>query len=104
MKTKTLEAMKKLRKALFKVGDVVEYLGERHNEDEKGNPLLTKGMKFKIDAVFPPSKGLGKYGVDDETGEDLIDRDDDGYNTYKNARGQGRIIWPENESEWRLVK
>jgi hypothetical protein len=102
---KTLEAMKKLRKALFKVGDVVEYLGDRKHWDGEGSVIFQKGMRFRIDDVYPPRKGLGKLGVDEDTGEDLVDYDQDGYNTYKRyPNDHGIIIWPRDKNDWKLVK
>lgn len=89
-----------MKKALFKEGDVVEYIGNRHIWDGTGKfDLLKKGMRFTITETHQPEKGMGKIGVDDED-EDIIIPDRDGHNVYVWADGFRRIIWPKDKSEW----
>jgi hypothetical protein len=93
-----------MRKALFKVGDKVRYLGDRKVWDEKKNPIIFKGMEVTILTVKDPRKGYG-FIKNDEDGEPLVDRDNDGYNTYNNTPNpmNARIIWPEDGKDWEKV-
>jgi hypothetical protein len=95
--------MGKQRKAAFSNGDVIEYLGERQVYDENMNPLIEKGMQMTIIETHPPKKGLG-FIKKDEEGDDIIDKDQDGYNVYKNIHGKTRIVWPKDKSHWKLIK
>lgn len=92
----------KMQPAAFEVGQVVEYIGDRWLQDEKGNDLLKIGMRFTIEETRLPERGIGKFGVDDD-GEDMIDRDDDGYNVIRFSDGRGRIIWPADKHQWKAI-
>lgn len=95
-----------MKKAAFKTGDVLEYLGARiaHTIIEgKEVPTIFPGMRCTITRTDPPRKGYG-YIKDDEDGEPMVDRGTDGHNVYTNAAGQGRIIWPDDADQWKLVK
>lgn len=94
-----------MKKAAFKIGDRLEYVGDRQALTEvKGKivPIIFKGMIVTITETRPPSKGHGwvqPAGHD----EPFFDADDDGYNVYVNAAGQGRIIWPKNKNDWKKL-
>jgi hypothetical protein len=91
-----------MKKALFKNGDTVEYIGPRKIWGEGKNILFEKGMTFSIIETRDPEKGLGKIGVDDE-GEDIVIPDRDGHNVYVWSDGFRRIIWPWDKKEWRKL-
>ncbi len=94
-----------MKKALFKTGDKVEYLGIRSVKSGTGvNPVylpsIFPGMVAEITETKPPQKGLVMIWVEDEYINDL---DDDGYNVYTNEHGRSAIIWPERKKDWKLL-
>jgi hypothetical protein len=94
-----------MKKAAFKIGDKLEYLGDRHGTTTvsgKEVPVIFNGMKVTIVEIHAPSQGLGFVGNDEE-GEPIMDHDWDGYNVYINDFGQRRIIWPNKKDEWKKV-
>lgn len=94
-----------MKRASFKIGQVLEYLGDRLGSTTvNGVQVYTrkKGMRVTITGTKPPSKGYG-FIKNDEDGEPIIDHDQDGYNTFLNAAGQGTIIWPEDKNQWKII-
>lgn len=90
--------------AAFKIGDKLQYLGERRTwsvVDGKEEPLIFPGMIVTIVETHSPMKGLGEVTLPD--GDVITDYDRDGYNVYKNAHNQGRIIWPKDKKEWKKL-
>lgn len=91
--------------AAFKVGDKLEYLGDRQGWreiDGKEVPVIYKGMIVEVTETHPPSKGHGWVTLPGDD-EPFFDQDDDGYNVYQNAAGDGRIIWPLNKNDWKKI-
>lgn len=94
-----------MKKALFEVGDSIEYIGERLSTTEhegKQVPVNKKGLRWEVIAKYPPTKGYG-FIKNDEDGEPIIDHDRDGHNLIKNEYGYQRLLWPEYKSEWKKV-
>ena len=94
-----------MKKALFKTGDKVRYLGNKRAEQGRGfnpvmKPVIFPGMVATITETHKPTKGYGYLMAD---GELIPDPDEDGYNVYTNEYGESRIIWPDNKKDWKLI-
>lgn len=95
-----------MKEALFQIGDEVQYLGDKKASSGSGfnpemKPLIWPGMIAKITETHPPEKGIGKVKYH---GEWITDYDQDGYNVYENEHGNGRIIFPDDKNDWKLIK
>lgn len=93
-----------MRKAAFKKGQRIEYIGERLSTtilDGKEIPVNKKGLVWDVIEEREPRKGYG-FIKNDEDGEPLIDPDRDGHNLIRNEYGYQRLLWPESKAEWKI--
>jgi hypothetical protein len=108
----------------FPVGAKLRYLGNHESytydidpvtREKKTVPLIHHGIEVVIESVTHGHQGTGQQlrdieGLlfDEDTGQPLVDETRDGYSVYRvnaiqNGQRQGRIIWPDNASEWQRI-
>mgnify|MGYP001587428525 FL=1 len=87
----------------FPVGTKLRYRGTQRVWASPALLLLGPGIEVVIARVEHGLHGTGRVLHTDDDGYEVVDKTRDGRSVWINARGQGRIIWPDSAGDWEVV-
>lgn len=91
-----------MKKAAFKTGQTVRYLGVRCWLGKDDKPIMCEGMEFNIIETTQPERGLGRLFLW-QYEDPIMDEDKDGYNVIEDRQGSRWCIHPADKSDWEVV-